>query len=180
MVSPWFGDHLHPFVIICGQMSLQVIYFLVIHKQSVLSVSPPLSSAFSAYALALVILVNPARPTWLLHCVFSVSGLWSPLSLFSRLLLPKQSWAAAMGYSSRLCPCPVGPSLPPCSLLVVRSGGLRGWPSLPSLPVCFWRWEGVSSTFVLYCLFPHSWCLQLWFLSGSQQSSFHPPCPPLA
>ena len=34
MVSPWFGDLLHPFDIVSGQMSLQVFYFLIIHRQS--------------------------------------------------------------------------------------------------------------------------------------------------
>ena len=42
-----------------------------------------------------------------------------------------------MGYCSRLCPYPVGPSLPPCSLLVVRSGGnfrlVVSWGDLPYL-----------------------------------------------
>ena len=44
------------------------------------------------------------------------------MSLFSRLLL-SYGWAAALGYSSRLCPHPVGPSLPPCFLLLVHCGG---------------------------------------------------------
>ena len=38
--------------------------------------------------------------------------------------------------------------------------------------MCFWQWDEVSSTFILYCPIPHPWCSQpppwLWFLSGSQ------------
>ena len=101
--------------------------------------------------------------------VFSLSWACGNLCpFFPGFSFPTQGWATAMGYSSSLCPCPLGPSLPPCSLLVVQAGGLQEWASLPSLPVCFWQWEGVSSTFVLYCPFPHSWYLQLWFLSRSR------------
>ena len=78
----------------------------------------------------------------------SRSNLVAPLCFLSRVSgnicpffpgfsFPTQGWAAAMGYSGRLCPCPVGPSLPPCSLLVVRSGGnfrlVVSWGGLPCL-----------------------------------------------
>ena len=36
---------------------------------------------------------------------------------------PHQVWVAAMCSTGRRCPCPVGPSLPPCSLLIVQSRG---------------------------------------------------------
>ena len=42
---------------------------------------------------------------------------------FPGFSFPNPDWAATMSSSSRRCPCPVGPSLPPCSFLVVRSGG---------------------------------------------------------
>ena len=123
MVHPWFGDLLRPFAIICGQMSLQVIYFFVIHKQS-----QSFCSLFSYSVLSLLILrfwafwsnlqVQPGCST-----VFSLSRVSGTLCSFFPGFFPTQGREATMGYSSRLCPCPVGPSLPPSSLLVVRSGG---------------------------------------------------------
>ena len=50
--------------------------------ESVLSVSPPLQSAFSAYAQALVILVNPAGPTCLLQCFLCLGSVVTSVPFF--------------------------------------------------------------------------------------------------
>ena len=123
MVSLWFGDLLRPFDILYGQISLQVIYFLVIHRQSQSFRSLLPYSLLSLLLLRLwsfwsTQLVQPGCST-----VFSLSRVCGNLChFFPGCSFPRQGWAATMGYSSRLCPCPVSPSLPPGSLSVVQSG----------------------------------------------------------
>ena len=124
MIRPWFGDLLRPFAIVCGQLSLQVIYFFVIHKQSQSFRSLLPSSLLSLLILRLWAFWSTQQVQPGCSIVFFLSRVSGNLCpLFPGFSFPTQGRVAAMGYSSRLCPCPVGLLLPPCSLLVVRSGG---------------------------------------------------------
>ena len=145
MVSPCFGDLLRPFDIVSGQMLLKV--FLIIHRQSQSFRSLLLYRLLSLLILRLWSCWSPSRSNLVDPLCFSVPGLWSPLSLFPGLSFPHQDWAAAISSNYGLCPCPVGPSLPPCSLLVVRSGGnFRRVVSGGGLPYlhCQWAFGGRS------------------------------------
>ena len=56
--------------------------------------------------------------------VFSLSRVYGRLCpFFPRFSFPHQVWVATMCSSGRRCPCLVGPSVPPCSLLIVQSCG---------------------------------------------------------
>ena len=124
MVRPWFGDLLRPIDIVCDQMSFQVTYFFIIHKQS------QSFRSLLPYSLLSLLMLRPwsfwSTQQVLPRCstVFSLSRVSDNLCpFFPGFSFPTQGWAAAIDYSNRHCPCPVGRSLPPCSLLVVRFGG---------------------------------------------------------
>ena len=105
-------------------MSLQVIYFFVIHERSRSFRSLLPYSMHSLLILRLWLFWSTQQVESSCSTVFSLSRVSGNLCpFFTGFSFPTQGWAATMGYSSRLCPCSVGPSLPPCSLLVVRSGG---------------------------------------------------------
>ena len=56
--------------------------------------------------------------------MFSLSRVCGRLCpFFPHFSFPHQVWVATMCSSGRHCLCPVGPSLPPCSLLIVQSSG---------------------------------------------------------
>ena len=146
MVSPWFGNLLLPFDIISGQMSLQMFYFLFIHRQSQSFWSLLLYRLLSLLILGLWSSWSPSRSNLVDPRCFLCHGSMVTCPFFQRFSFPHQDWIAAMCSSSRRCPCPVGPSLPPCSLLVVRSGSnfrrVASGSGLPSLHcwLVFWRW----------------------------------------
>ena len=122
MVSPWFGDLLHPCDIISGQLSLQVFYFLIIHRQCQ-SFQSLLYKLLSLLILRLWSSWSPSRSHLVAPRCFLCLGSMVASVPFPRFSFPRQVWVAAMCSSGRRCPCPVCPSLPPCSLLIVQSRG---------------------------------------------------------
>ena len=154
MVSPWFGDLLRPCDIVSDQMSLQVFDFLIIHRQS-----HSFRSLLPCMLLFLLILRlwsswSPSRSNLVdPRCFLSrVCGHLCPV--FPHFSFPHQDWVATMCSSSRRCPFPLGPSLPPCSLLVVQSGGnfrrVVSKGSLPSLDCLLVFADGCKSYSLLF------------------------------
>ena len=117
--------------------------------------------------------------------VFSVSRVLVPCFFFPGFSFPTQGCAAAMSYSSRLCPYPVGPSLLPCSLLVVRSGGnFRLVVSRGGLPYlhcqCAFGDGRGSPPLSFFTVYFHVLGVRSCGFSPDLGSSFCPPYPPLA